>query len=116
GDAGVVIFDKPALDETASIINLDAGDRIEFGDGIVVSAADVTAPGTVTVSTSIGRIILGGVSFAAGATQSFTTGIDSATGDGYITPIGTSATQPAPCFASGTRIATEHGEVAIETI
>ncbi len=113
GLVGELIFNSPSLLNSGPILGLDANDRVEFGvfgvtpNSFNVSGATVTSPGTVMVTTSAGTIAFDSVAFAPGAPQGFTTGTDSATGLAYI---------EVACFAGGTRLATDTGDVAVDLL
>jgi T5SS/PEP-CTERM-associated repeat protein len=86
GAASELILNAPGTSFNVPITNLNTGDRIEFnfGAGVTISNASVTAPGTVTVVTNTGSYQLTNVSFAAGSSQAFFFGTDPSNGDSFI--------------------------------
>jgi len=95
-----LILSNPPGTFTAAIDNLNTGDEIEFGSGVVVESASVAA-GTVTVMTTTGSIVLNDVSFASGANQSFYTTQDASTGDWAIV-----VNSPVSSWIGGTTLST----------
>ena len=112
GSAETLILNAPGSALPNAIFGLAAGDRIEFGNGMTITAAAMVGPGTVEVDFHgsggfPGTYDLTSVTFAGGSPTTFITGHDAASGDDFI---------QVTCFAAGTRIATRHGEVAVETL
>lgn len=89
------------------ITNLGNFDRIELA-GLSIAAASLTSPGTITVTQSSGpAYMLTDVNFGADSSQILVTGHDAVTGNDFL---------QVACFASGTHIGTEFGEVAVEDL
>ncbi|MGH7152824.1 MAG: beta strand repeat-containing protein, partial [Acetobacteraceae bacterium] len=84
GGPETLVLGTPGTGFSGTISNFQNGDRIEFGDGLIISGASITSPGTVTVFTNAGQYVLGGISFAANSSASFVTGTDAITGDRFI--------------------------------
>ncbi len=101
-----LVLGTPGSSITMPVTGLAGGDRIELA-GLTITGAQVTSPGTVTISTTGANYLLSNVSFAPGAQHTFITGHDPITGNYYI---------QVQCFAAGTRIAGPHGEVAVEAL
>jgi collagen type I/II/III/V/XI/XXIV/XXVII alpha len=106
GGVATLVLASPGAGITAPVAGLAAGDRIELA-GLAVTGAQITSPGTVTVTTSGASYRLSEVSFAAGIMPAFVTGHDPATGDDFI---------EVACFAAGARLLTVSGEVAVEAL
>jgi T5SS/PEP-CTERM-associated repeat protein len=106
GGVATLVLGTPGSGLAQAVTGLAFGDRIELA-GLTITGAQVTSPGTVTVSTSGASYLLNDVSFATGTTPAFVTGQDAITGDDYI---------QVACFAAGTRIASPHGELAVEDL
>ncbi|MBS0560208.1 MAG: Hint domain-containing protein [Proteobacteria bacterium] len=129
GGAQTLILGAPGDQVTNAITGLDTGDRIEL-TRLGIAGASITAPGTVTIQTSTGVIVLTNVSFASSGDTGFVTGVDATTGDGFIAITSGSpavqqvatviaAAEVAPdtlCFLPGTLIATPDGEVPVEAL
>jgi T5SS/PEP-CTERM-associated repeat protein len=106
GGLATLVLGTPASGITMPVTGLAGRDRIEFA-GLTITGAQVTSPGTVTISTTGANYLLTDVSFAPGSQQTFITGRDPVTGNDYI---------QVQCFAAGTRIAGPRGEVAVEAL
>ncbi len=106
GGLATLVLGTPGSGIALPVTGLAGRDRIEFA-GLTITGAQVTSPGTTTISTTGESYLLSDVSFAPGAQQTFITGHDAATGNDYI---------QVQCFAAGTRIAGPHGEVPVETL
>jgi T5SS/PEP-CTERM-associated repeat protein len=93
--------------------SVSVGDRIEFGGGMTIDTVTMLNANTAEIGFHgsgglPGTYDVTGVNFTGTASQ-FGFGHDPATGDAFI--------QAAPpCFAAGTRIATERGAIAVENL
>ena len=107
-----LILDQPGTGFANSIGNLNAGDVIEFGNGMTITAASTINAGTVEVDFHgplgiPGTYDLTNVNFGSSAPRTFVTGHDGVTGLDFIA---------VTCFVAGTRISTERGDVAVEQL
>jgi T5SS/PEP-CTERM-associated repeat protein len=115
-----LVLNSPSIattDDASTFVALDniaPGDRIDFGDGVLINGVTKTAIGggaydvtvTVTQGATAGVITFDNVTFGAGAI-SFQHGTDT-NGDASI--------EATLCFCAGTAIATPHGEVPVERL
>jgi T5SS/PEP-CTERM-associated repeat protein len=109
GIAETLILGLPGSDLTNPLNEVGLGDRIELGNGTMITGVNMLNTNTAEVFIgATGTYDITNINFAAGASQ-FSFGHDSTSGDDFIQAI-------APCFVAGTRISTEHGEVAVEEL
>ena len=83
-----LILNTPGASFTNAITGINNGDRIEFGDGMTITSAQVINSSTivahVTSGGTTGTYDLTNASFAAGSSQQLFAGVDASTGDSYV--------------------------------
>jgi autotransporter passenger strand-loop-strand repeat protein len=99
GSPETLILGAPGNGLTNSISGLNTGDRIEFGNGMTISAASLVNGNTIAVSFHgsgglPGSYDLTNVGFAAGSGQAFAVATDTVTGDSFIQVIAPATVPP----------------------
>ena len=99
GSSDVLVLATPGTAFANAITGLATGDRIEFGNGMTVTAASVVNGNTIAVDFHgtnglSGTYDLSDVGFAADSGQQLNVGVDATTADSYI-QVGTATTQTA---------------------
>ena len=111
GGAENLILGQPGAGLANAVTNVRVNDRIEFGNGMTVTSVSMLNSTTAAVNFSAGGTSgvydLTNIAFA-GTANHFQRGHDPATGLDFI--------QAVACFAIGTHIATECGDVAVEAL
>ena len=104
-----LMLGSPSTGFSSTINGINTGDIIAFNFGVGVTIANASLTGQIITLTESNAqtYALTDVNFAPLSLTNFTLGQDGSTGD---------ATLQIGCFAEGTRIATERGDVAVEAL